>query len=64
MAVIEMRDSDPSSQSGDRSIHVINYATQSLCLIFMTFFFSLRVYGRLRILNGFAVEDCKSVRRI
>ncbi|KAL1961894.1 hypothetical protein VTN77DRAFT_927 [Rasamsonia byssochlamydoides] len=47
----------PPSQHVDRSVHVINYVTQSLCLVFMTIFFFLRVYARLRVLNGFAVED-------
>ncbi|KAK2763129.1 hypothetical protein FQN54_009765 [Arachnomyces sp. PD_36] len=34
-----------------------DFATQSLCMIFMTIFFALRTYVKLRILNGFGIED-------
>lgn len=41
------------------SVQQWNKATQSLCIIAMTVFFMLRVYTRLRILNGFGKEDCE-----
>ncbi|KAL1850264.1 hypothetical protein Plec18170_006959 [Paecilomyces lecythidis] len=44
-------------QAPDRSVNVINNATQSLCIIFMAAFWGLRVYARTRILNGFNKED-------
>lgn len=43
------------------SVQTINYATQSICMVFMTIFFGLRVFSRLKILNGFTIEDCKSL---
>lgn len=61
MAVVAVRASDSSNASTeDQSVHIINFVTQSMCLVFMTIFFGLRVFSRLKILNGFAIEDCKS----
>lgn len=58
MAAIEMRAADSPAQNVNQSVHIINYVTQSLCIVFMSVFFFLRVYARLKVLNGFAIEDC------
>ncbi|KAL1979674.1 hypothetical protein VTN96DRAFT_5373 [Rasamsonia emersonii] len=57
MAAIELRAADSPAQDVNQSVHIINYVTQSLCLVFMTVFFFLRVYARMKVLNGFAIED-------
>lgn len=59
MPAIHLRAADSGSVGTDQSIHIINYVTQSLCMGFMTIFFSLRVFARLKVLNGFATEDCE-----
>lgn len=53
-----MRAADSPAQNVNQSVHIINYVTQSLCIVFMSVFFFLRVYARLKVLNGFAIEDC------
>lgn len=45
--------------SPDTSLHQWNIATQTLCIVFMTLFFGLRVYSRKFVLSGFGPEDCK-----
>ncbi|PLN75303.1 hypothetical protein BDW42DRAFT_41933 [Aspergillus taichungensis] len=55
MAALELSGRDMASP--DRSMQKWNYATQSLCIGGMTIFFSLRVYTRMFILNGFTKED-------
>ncbi|KAJ9268552.1 hypothetical protein DTO271D3_3098 [Paecilomyces variotii] len=49
---VESRDRAP-----DRSVNTINTAAQSLCIIFMTIFWGLRVYARTHVFNGFNKED-------
>lgn len=44
----------------DRSMQTWNMATQSLCIIFMSVFFGLRVYTRTSLLRNWGQEDCKS----
>ncbi|OJJ01988.1 hypothetical protein ASPVEDRAFT_41515 [Aspergillus versicolor CBS 583.65] len=41
----------------DRSMQTWNKATQSLCIIFMTVFFGLRVYTRTSLLRNWGQED-------
>ncbi|KAL4812542.1 hypothetical protein BDW67DRAFT_169910 [Aspergillus spinulosporus] len=41
----------------DRSMQKWNYATQSLCIIFMTTFFGLRVYTRISLQRNWEPED-------
>ncbi|KAL3429752.1 hypothetical protein BDV09DRAFT_179828 [Aspergillus tetrazonus] len=41
----------------DRSMQKWNYATQSLCIIFMTIFFGLRVYTRTSLQRNWEQED-------
>ncbi|KAL4947640.1 hypothetical protein BDW69DRAFT_190005 [Aspergillus filifer] len=41
----------------DRSMQKWNYATQSLCIIFMTVFFGLRVYTRASLQRNWEPED-------
>lgn len=53
------RDAPEPSDSIDDTVQKWNKATQSLCIIFTTIFFILRVYTRTFILNGFTKEDCK-----
>lgn len=43
----------------DRSMQTWNKATQSLCIIFMTAFFGLRVYTRTSLLRNWGQEDCE-----
>lgn len=50
---------DGDDKSFDTSVHRWNIATQSLCIIFMTVFFGLRVLARNFLLNGFSIEDCE-----
>jgi hypothetical protein len=45
----------------DTTAQTLDYITQSLCLVFMTVFFGLRMYVKLFILNGFGIEDCESL---
>ncbi|KAG2412874.1 hypothetical protein HFD88_010431 [Aspergillus terreus] len=51
------RDAPEPSDSIDDTVQKWNKATQSLCIIFTTIFFILRVYTRTFILNGFTKED-------
>lgn len=48
----------------DDTVQQFNTATQSLCIIFMTVFYALRVYARYFILNGFTLEDCECLGRL
>ncbi|OJJ48976.1 hypothetical protein ASPZODRAFT_149948 [Penicilliopsis zonata CBS 506.65] len=52
VAMSSRRSSGPNT-----ALHEWNLVTQSLCIIFMTFFFALRVYTRKFILNCFGKED-------
>ena len=45
----------------DRTAQTWDYITQTLCMVFMTVFFALRMYVRLNILNGLGLEDCELV---
>lgn len=45
--------------SSDTSLHQWNIATQTLCIVFMTLFFGLRVYSRKFVLRVFGAEDCE-----
>lgn len=62
-ALLASRAAEPASDGPDRTVHIWNIITQTLCLVFMTIFFVLRVYARVNILNGFVGEDCKSSSR-
>lgn len=64
-AIVTRRDA--SSTGGgpvDDTVQQFNTATQSLCIIFMTVFFALRVYARHFVLNGFTLEDCECLDRL
>ncbi|KAL2010670.1 hypothetical protein VTN00DRAFT_6477 [Thermoascus crustaceus] len=56
-ALLASRAAEPASDGPDRTVHIWNIITQTLCLVFMTIFFILRVYARVNILNGFVGED-------
>lgn len=45
----------------DTTVYKWNIATQTLCIVFMTLLFGLRVYARSFVLNGFSIEDCEWV---
>jgi hypothetical protein len=62
MAIVQFFGRDDAATSDktiDRTVQKWNIATQSLCIIAMTFFFALRVYTRVFLLNGFTKEDCE-----
>lgn len=58
-AILFERASTTGDESIDTSVHRWNTVTQSLCIIFMTLLFGLRVYARSFVLNGFTIEDCE-----
>ncbi|RJE17051.1 hypothetical protein PHISCL_10612, partial [Aspergillus sclerotialis] len=55
--VVERAMSATGGDPIDDTVYKWNIATQTLCIVFMTLFFGLRVYARSFVLNGFSIED-------